>query len=87
MLLTTVRIIALVKAVLLSKVIAVCVLLDTRIATVFKVNSNIYGIHIYRMHICRVRIYGRYVQTLSLLKEKICFRGLFIPFHKKEEIE
>ena len=54
---------ALVKAVLLTKVIVVCVLLDTRVATVLKVNSTFYVIHIYRMHIYRVRIYGRYVQT------------------------
>ena len=41
MLQTTVRIMALVRAVLLTKVIAVCVLLDTKVATVVKVNSTL----------------------------------------------
>ena len=38
---TTVRIMAIVRAVLLTKAIAACVLLDTKVATVVKVNSTL----------------------------------------------
>ena len=41
MLQTTVRIMALVRAVLLTKAIAACVLLDTKVANVVKVNSTL----------------------------------------------